>query len=476
MYKNKGYKNKRTILRLFIIISFLFLVQGIGNSATQMVPIDFSELAEKAKPAVVNISTVKTIKGGGRVFRHFFDQQPHGNQDMFRDFFEPFLRQAPQRDYEQKSLGSGFIISKDGYIVTNNHVVKDADEIKVKLFNEKEYNAEIIGRDSKTDLALIKIDADNLVPLKLGNSKQIKVGAWVVAIGSPFGLEQTVTAGIVSAKGRVLGAGPYDDFIQTDASINPGNSGGPLLNLSGDVIGINTAIIRSGQGIGFAIPSDLARPIIQQLKASGEVSRGWLGISMQNITKEIADYYNIEEGQGVLVADVFKGHPADKAGIKPGDILFEINNRKIYSAKDLSSAIAGFGAGKKIKVSVIREGKEIVKNIKLGKRSEMEQGLALTKTGFDSFGFKFKEIDSATAYKYGIPQREKGLLVLAVQAKSKASETSIRQGDILKEVNRIRINSIKEYSEVLKKIKKDNPVQFLFVKRAGGLFIATFKK
>ncbi|MCD4743704.1 MAG: Do family serine endopeptidase [Desulfobacteraceae bacterium] len=470
------YKNKKTFTGLLIIFSFLFLVQGMGNSSTQMIPIDFSKLAEKAKPAVVNISTVKTIKGGGRVFRHFFDQQPQGNQDLFRDFMEPFLRQAPQEDYEQKSLGSGFIISQDGYIVTNNHVVKDADKIKVKLYNEKEYNAEIIGRDSKTDLALIKIDADNLIPLKLGNSKQLKVGTWVVAIGSPFGLEQTVTAGIVSAKGRVLGAGPYDDFIQTDASINPGNSGGPLLNLSGDVIGINTAIIRSGQGIGFAIPSDLARPIIQQLKVSGEVSRGWLGISMQNITKEIADYYNIKEGQGVLVADVFKGHPADKAGIKPGDILFEINNQTIHSAKDLSRAIAGFGAGKKIKVRVIREGKEIVKNIKLGKRSEMEQGLTLTKTGFDSFGFKFKEIDPETAQKYGIPQREKGLLVLAVQPKSKASETSIRKGDILKEVNRIRVKSIKEYTDVLQKIKKDNPVQLLFVQRVGGLLVVTFKK
>ncbi|MCK5542788.1 MAG: Do family serine endopeptidase [Desulfobacterales bacterium] len=470
------YKNIRISLSLIVIMCLLLFVQGVGTSATQMVPVDFSELAEKAKPAVVNISTVKTIKGGGRVFRHFFDQQPNGNQDPFRDFMGPFLKQMPQDDYEQKSLGSGFIISTDGYIVTNNHVVKDADEIKVKLYNEKEYNAKIVGRDSKTDLALIKINADNLIPLKIGNSTQLKVGAWVVAIGSPFGLEQTVTAGIVSAKGRVLGAGPYDDFIQTDASINPGNSGGPLLNMDGDVVGINTAIIRSGQGIGFAIPSDLALGIINQLKTSGEVSRGWLGISMQDITKEIADYYNIKQGQGVLIADVFKGHPADKAGIKPGDILLKINNQKIYSAKDLSRAIAGFGADKKIKVTIVRQEKQIVKNILLAKRSEMEPGQTLAKTGFDFFGFKFTEIDSALANKYGFPQGETGLLVLDVQQGSKAAQTQIRHGDILKEINRFKVNTIKEYTQFFEKIKKEDLVQMLFVKKAGNLLVVTFKK
>ena len=470
------HRNKKIILTLIFIVGSVLLFQGLGLSFTQMVPVDFCQLAEKAKPAVVNIRTVKTIKGGGRVYRHFFGQQPRGNQDLFRDFMEPFLRQMPEEDQEQKSLGSGFIISNDGYIVTNNHVVDGADEITVKLYNEKEYEAKVVGTDAKTDLALIKIDAKNLIPLKIGNSNKIKVGTWVVAIGSPFGLEQTVTAGIVSAKGRVLGAGPYDDFIQTDASINPGNSGGPLLNLRGEVIGINTAIIRSGQGIGFAIPSDLAKPIIKQLKTSGEVSRGWLGISMQNITKEIAEYYNIEFGKGVLVADVFKGHPADKAGIEPGDVLTEINNQAINSAKELSRAIAGFGSDKKIEVTIVRKGKEFVKKIKLGKRSEMEPGQTLTKTGFDAFGFKFEEIDSSIAQKYGIDQNEKGLLVLDVKSGSKAASTPIRQGDILKEVNRVRINSFEDYTEFLNKIKKNAPVQLLFVQRAGNLLVVTFKK
>jgi serine protease Do len=472
----KMQKKKKIILSFFSIVITLLLLQGVGISSTQMVPVDFSQLAQRAKPAVVNISTVKTIKGGGRVFRHFFGQQPNGGQDPFRDFMAPFLRQMPQDDYEQRSLGSGFIISKDGYIVTNNHVVQDADEIKVKLYNEKEYEAKIIGRDSKTDIALIKIDADNLTPLQIGNSTKLKVGTWVVAIGSPFGLEQTVTAGIVSAKGRVIGAGPYDDFIQTDASINPGNSGGPLLNLQGKVIGINTAIIKSGQGIGFAIPSDLAKPIISQLKDSGSVSRGWLGISMQNITKEIADYYGIKQGKGVLVADVFDGHPADKAGIRPKDIIIKINDKDINSAKELSRAIAGFGSDTKIRVTILRKGKQLVKKIKLGNRSEMEPGQALTKAGFDIFGFKFETINSSLANKYGISSNEKGLLVIGVKRGSNAAATPIRQGDLLKEVNHIKIRSLKDYKEVLNKIKKDQFVQLLFVQRAGNLIVVRFKK
>ncbi len=469
-------KNIRTGSVLFLCLCMLFVLQPVAMGFAKMIPGDFTNLAKKAKPAVVNISTVKTIRGGGRVFRHFFDQQPRGNQDFFRDFMGPFLRQMPMDDYEQKSLGSGFIISSDGYIVTNNHVVKDADEIKVKLYNEKEYDAEIIGKDPKTDLALIKIDADNLYFLKLGNSKKLEVGAWVVAIGSPFGLEQTVTAGIVSAKGRVIGQGPYDDFIQTDASINPGNSGGPLLDLDGEVVGINTAIIRSGQGIGFAIPSDLAHPIINQLKNSGEVSRGWLGVLMQNITKEIADYYNIEPGKGVLVVEVFEGHPADKAGIKPGDIIIEINKEEINSARDLSKAIAGLGAGKKVEAVILRKGRRLDKKIKLAKRSEMEPGRSLLKTGFDSFGFRFEEINPAVADRYGIPKDETGLVVTGIERGSRAAKTPIGQGDILKEINRAAISTIKDYTRALKGIKKGRIVQMLFVKRTGSLYVVTIKK
>jgi serine protease Do len=241
------------------------------ESKTMMVPVNFSELAQKVRDGVVNIRTVKTMKGGGPVFRHFFGQKnPFGDQDRFRDFFGPHNDEGPAPDFKQRSLGSGFIIDKDGYIVTNNHVIENADQIKVKLADEREFEAELVGRDPNTDLALIRIkDASDLVALKLGDSDALSVGSWVMAVGSPFGLEQTVTAGIVSAKGRALGSGPYDDFIQTDASINPGNSGGPLLNMDGEVVGINTAIVANGQGIGFAIPVSMAQGIVKQLQAHG---------------------------------------------------------------------------------------------------------------------------------------------------------------------------------------------------------------
>ena len=270
---------------LFVIGAAVAVVPNPSTAAkkapaVQMVPASFTALADEARPSVVNIRTVKTMKDGGRVFRHFFGpfnrRGPFNDQDPFR-FFGPG-DEGPSRDFKQRSLGSGFIIDKEGYIVTNNHVIENADEITVKLSNDKEYKAEIVGRDPNTDLALIKIDgADNLHPLSFGNSDNLAVGSWVVAIGSPFGLEQTVTAGIVSAKGRIIGSGPYDDFIQTDASINPGNSGGPLINMNGEVVGINTAIIASGQGIGFAIPITMAQGIIAQLQSGGEVTRGWLG-------------------------------------------------------------------------------------------------------------------------------------------------------------------------------------------------------
>ena len=278
----KFIANKKDVLRKKITILVVFMTAGIlalssfyqvsgveaKTGAFLSAPESFNQLAENASPAVVNIRTVKTIKGGGRVFRQF-KKGPFGEDDPMKDFFDRFFGEDRPRDFKQRSLGSGFIIGKDGYIVTNNHVVKNADKIQVILKDEKEFEANIIGRDDNTDLALIKIKSDSDLPvLQFGDSETLKVGQWVVAIGSPFGLEHTVTAGIVSAKGRVIGSGPYDDFIQTDASINPGNSGGPLINMEGKVVGINTAIIAGGSGIGFAIPINLAKKIIDQLKSS----------------------------------------------------------------------------------------------------------------------------------------------------------------------------------------------------------------
>ena len=307
----KHLKQAHLILMLLVGVFLLTSLPVWAAQKQKMIPAGFSDLAGAAKPGVVNIQTVKTVQGGGRVFQHFFGS-PFGNREGLEDFFGPFLNPQPQNRKEQ-SLGSGFIISKDGYIVTNHHVIKGADQIKVILHDKTEHDAQIVGTDPMTDLALIKVDAKNLQPLKFGKSSEADIGSWVVAIGSPFGLEQTVTAGIISAKGRILGSGPYDDFIQTDASINPGNSGGPLLNLDGEVIGINTAIVRSGQGIGFAIPSDLATGIIDQLIDTRHVSRGWMGVAIQNITPELAEYYGIDTTGGVYVAKVYENNPAHDA-------------------------------------------------------------------------------------------------------------------------------------------------------------------
>ncbi|MCP4114970.1 MAG: Do family serine endopeptidase [Desulfobacteraceae bacterium] len=472
----------RNLRRFFLSVACLALVISVSmpsaaswGKSVPMVPASFSELAKQAKPAVVNIRTVKVTKGGGRVFKHFFGQPfggggGGGGENPFRDFFEPFMRQQPQRDYKQQSLGSGFIISRDGYIVTNNHVVAEADEIRVKLYNEKEYDAKIVGADPKTDLALIKVEADDLEHLELGDSESLEVGTWVVAIGSPFGLEQTVTAGIVSAKGRIIGSGPYDDFIQTDASINPGNSGGPLLNLEGEVVGINTAIVASGQGIGFAIPSKLAGGIIEQLRDSGEVIRGWMGVAIQDITPELAGYYNLEEKSGVLVAKVYKNDPADKAGIEPGDIVTHVKGERVKTSRDLSAAVAGLGVGKKIPVTLIREGKEKTVHVVLAKRSEAEAAVALSDTGFDPFGLGFQELDPSNANDFGYARNVRGLVVADIKPDGKAAGTGIRRGDLLKEVNHVRVATVEQYLDVLSEIKKGQQVQLLF-RRGNTNFI-----
>jgi len=465
-------------LLFVIMIITLMAVPAIAKTNFQqarMVPVNFAKIARQAKPGVVNIQTEKIIKGGGRVYKHFFGQPFGGGRNPFDEFFSPFFNQMPQ-DRKESSLGSGFIISKDGYIVTNNHVIKDADQIKVILHDKSEYEATIIGTDPMTDLALIKIKAKNLVPLKFGSSSDTEVGSWVVAIGSPFGLEQTVTAGIVSAKGRIIGSGPYDDFIQTDASINPGNSGGPLLNLNGEVIGINTAIIRSGQGIGFAIPSDLATDVIDQLTRQKTVSRGWMGVGIQKVTKQLAKYYGIKETRGVYVAKVYQGDPADKAGIKVGDVIFKINDKKIESSRDLTMTIARSSVGKTVKVTVIRDGKEKVLKVKLGKRPDKEPDAVYTNDGYDLFGFRLKKMDSDIARRLGYPEDIQGLVVMDIESGSQASKTNVRQGDLLLEINHRRITTVEEYGQYLKKIKKGNMVQLLFRSGNSHVFVISFKK
>ncbi len=470
-------KKKHTAIIAFLMVLLLSLpaFASQNTNTNRMIPASFSELAQKAKPGVVNIQTTKTIEGGGRVYRHFFGQPFGGNKEGLDDFFAPFFNQRPQTRKES-SLGSGFIISKDGYIVTNNHVIKDADKVKVILHNKKEYDAKVIGTDPITDLALIKIQAKKLIPLTFGSSLDTKVGSWVVAIGSPFGLEQTVTAGIVSAKGRIIGSGPYDDFIQTDASINPGNSGGPLLNLDGQVIGINTAIIRSGQGIGFAIPSDMAQGIIDQLTNQKHVSRGWMGVAIQNVTEKLAKYYGIGETKGVYIAKVYEGDPADKAGIQVGDVIIKINNKKINSSRDLSLTVANHLVGETIKVKLIRNGDKKTVKVKLGKRPGQNPDVVVENTGYDLFGFRLKQMGSEIAEKLGYPPEIKGLVVLDIKPGSPASNYNVRQGDLLIEINRKKIGSLKEYSKYLAQIDQGNTVQLLFKRGNTRVFVVSFQK
>jgi len=470
----------KQVNRIFFIIIAVALMAAPAIAKknfknNSMIPVSFAELAKQAKPGVVNIQTVKTIEGGGRVYKHFFGQPFGGKQSPFNEFFSPFFNQRPQNRKEH-SLGSGFIISKDGYIVTNNHVIKGADQIKVILHDKTEYDATIIGTDPMTDLALIKIKAKKLTPLTFGSSSETEVGSWVVAIGSPFGLEQTVTAGIVSAKGRIIGSGPYDDFIQTDASINPGNSGGPLLNLDGEVIGINTAIIRSGQGIGFAIPSDLATGVIDQLTEQKMVSRGWMGVAIQNVTEQLAEYYGIKETIGVYVAKVYEGDPADKAGIKTGDVIFMINDKKIDSSRDLTLTIARSSVGEKVNVTLMRDGKERMVKVKLGKRPDPDSEISHTNDGYDLFGFRLKQMNSDIAQRLGYPEDIKGLVVIDMESGSQAVATSVRHGDLLMEVNRHKIADIEAYRRYLKQIKKGGLVQLLFRRGNSHVFVVSFEK
>ncbi|MBN1276415.1 MAG: Do family serine endopeptidase [Deltaproteobacteria bacterium] len=468
---------KKRVITSVVVLFFLSILLAFGSQIAdaskdinyQMVPGNFSELAQKAKPGVINIRAVKTVNGEGPVFRHFFGK-PFGKDGPFRDFFGPFPGGGPSRDLKQQSLGSGFVIDKDGFIVTNNHVIERAEQIKVKLADGKEYDAELIGRDPKTDIALIKIEASgDLTALEMGDSDALEVGRWVVAIGSPFGLEQTVTAGIVSAKGRTIGAGPYDDFIQTDASINPGNSGGPLINMDGKVVGINSAIIANGQGIGFAIPVNLARGIIEQLKSGGEVSRGWLGVGIQDISPELAEYYGLKGTKGVLVTHVYEGDPADKAGIKAGDIIVAVNEKELSSSRELSRIIAEAGAGKQTEVSLIRNGVNQNVYVELIRRNDGDPAENKKARETGDFGLQLAALTADLARRTGYSEDERGVIVMDVAQESKAEKAGIRQGDLIKEINHVTVSDLNDYKSQIDKIMKGDTVKVLIKRATSGL-------
>jgi serine protease Do len=484
MYNVRWNFKTKTAIFLFLICGGLFFCtdfalnpNGYAKSEDiSSAPGNFSQLAEMVSPSVVNIRTVKTIKGGGPVFRHF-QRDPWGRESPFKDFFEKFFGEDMQREFKQPSLGSGFIIDKEGYVVTNNHVIEDADQIKVKLDDDNEFDAEVVGRDSNTDIALLKLKVKkDLAVVKLGDSDAIKIGQWVVAIGSPFGLERTVTAGIVSAKGRVIGSGPYDDFIQTDASINPGNSGGPLLNMKGEVIGINTAIIASGQGIGFAIPINMAKGIIAQLKSEGEVTRGWLGVAIQDLTTEVAEYYGLKDRKGVLVADVFKGDPADVAGIQPKDIIFKVNDQNVETSRQLTAMIAGLKVGDTAKVEVFRSGKEKTFNVKIAKRDDAKlASQSAPKEQQEELGIRVSDLTPELAQRFNIGEMT-GVIVIGVESDSKGAEAGVQVGDIIKEINHQVTETVKDYTEALQEIKNGDSVNLFIWRKNAGFLVIKFTK
>jgi len=461
-----GGKAKETSAAASAASSNATATQQPSAAGVRMLPVDIPELVKRVSPAVVNISTTQVVRFHRPQFR-----SPFGSQDPFEEFFHNFFGNMP-REQKRRSLGSGFIVSDDGYILTNNHVVDKADEVTVTLLDKEEFKAKVIGTDPKTDIALIKITTKKKLPhVILGNSEALEVGEWVVAIGNPFGLGHTVTAGIVSAKGRIIGSGPYDDFIQTDASINPGNSGGPLFNLKGEVVGINTAIVQGGQGIGFATPISLAKSILEQLKDKGKVTRGWLGVYIQPLSPELAENLGIKNRQGALVSDVTKDGPAEKAGIRSGDLIVSFNGKEIHDEHELPALVASVPPGTKVNVKVVRGGKEMSFTVTL---AEMESGPSRRASETEQtkgVGLTVQEITPAFAKRFGI-SNTKGVLVTAVDSGSAAEDAGFQEGDIIRQVDGKPVSNVAEFSKLMEKHKGDKTVRFLVARGEIRLILA----
>ena len=428
------------------------------------------DTAKKAKRSVVNISTTQKLqRQSGRQRR----PSPFGGEDPFEEFFRRFFPD-PSPD-QPRSLGSGFIISEDGYIVTNNHVIGEADKITVRLSDEEEYQATVIGSDQRTDLALIKIEPSSpLTAIPLGDSEALQVGDWVMAIGNPFGLEQTVTVGIVSATGRVIGAGPYDDFIQTDASINPGNSGGPLLNLKGEVIGINSAIFSRGGGnigIGFAIPIGQAKSIIAQLRESGKVTRGWLGVMIQPVTKELADSFGLDEPKGALIAEVTEGGPAQQSGLERGDVITAFNGQTIHDSRDLPGLVANAPVGSEAQVKLLRGGQEQDISVKLGELPDQLASRRPAQADQESWGMTVADLTPDIARRFQLDASREGVVVTAVEPGSPAASAGIQPGDLIEEVNRKAVTSVAEFSTAIADLNDEDT---LLVLARRGTFTSFF--
>ena len=457
-----------------IFFSLIFILNLSSFSNSQNNPGSFADLAEKLMPSVVNISTTQTVVTKSNPFPNF--QFPPGSpfEDMFREFGTPQEKQS-------SALGSGFIIDEKGLVVTNNHVIDGADDIVVQVNGEKKFKAKVIGRDPLSDIAVLQIESkENFIPVNFGDSDKARIGDWVIAIGNPFGLGGTVTSGIISARNRSIGLSRYEDYIQTDASINSGNSGGPLFDMKGDVIGINTAILgRSGNvGIGFSIPSNSAKPIIDQLIEFGETKRGWLGVRIQEVTKEIAEIEELDEPRGALVASVAENSPSEKAGVKAGDIILEFNGTRIREVNELPIIVAKTEVGKKVKVKIWRNKKEILKTIILGRLETSEFGYKAQQEKLNKeLENVFKEIPSIKISvriltpkdikEIGLPNQTKGIVITDINKDSPFKVLQI--GDVIIEVQKKKIKDIESFEKLIEtSLKSDqNTILVVFYDKKG---------
>jgi serine protease Do len=468
---NQAVKGKSIFPAVILVAAFLLWPISLPHAQTKPLvaglPGSFAELIKHVSPSVVNISFEKVIKSQAQ------GQVPLGPDDPMRDFFDKFFgQQMPQQDSKERGLGTGFIIDKDGFILTNNHVVEKTDELKVRLTDEREYNAKIIGRDPKTDLALIKIDAQEpLTPLVLGDSDSLQVGDWVLAIGEPFGLGNTVTAGIVSAKYRQIGGGPYDNFIQTDASINPGNSGGPLVDMDGKVIGVNSVIFSPSGGnigIGFAIPINMAKELLPQLR-QGKVSRSWLGVMIQNIKQDLKAKLGLGTDEGALVSDVVPGGPAEKAGIKRGDVILQFDGKAIKSSRDLPFIVASTPIGKTVAVEVMRNSQRM--NLQV-KTEELKEDGAAAPPGEarPNLGMEVQPITPEMAKNYGL-SRSSGVIIVKVESGSPAEEAGLAAGDIVVELDKKPVPDVATWNSLLAGVKEGETILFLIDRGGTTLFV-----
>jgi len=446
-----------------ILVAIIFILGFNLSSSSQNTPGSFADLAERLMPSVVNISTTQTVVTNTNPFPFQF---PPGSpfEDMFKEFGTPQERQST-------ALGSGFIIDQKGIIVTNNHVIQDAEDIIVRVNGDKEFKAKVIGADPLSDIAVLQLETkDKFIPVKFGDSDKARIGDWVIAIGNPFGLGGTVTSGIISARNRSIGLSRYEDYIQTDASINSGNSGGPLFDMNGDVIGINTAILgRSGSiGIGFSIPSNSAKLVINQLIKFGETKRGWLGVRIQDVTKEIAEVEKLDEPRGALVASVAQNSPSEKAGVKAGDIILEFNGEKIQEMKQLPIIVAKTEVGKNVKVKIWRNKKEIIKTIKLG-RLETSEDFKVTEKkkpqkelGIENLKISVRELSNEDIKTRNLPNQTSGLVITKIETDSPLVN-SIEVNSIILEAQKKKIRTVNDLNQVVKQVLNSNQKTILLV-------------